>query len=45
VHIQEVVSTIYHNFGLGMKTIQPLDQAGQPQYLPGQREPIRELVG
>ena len=45
VHLQEVVATVYHNLGIDLETTQLLDQAGRPQYLLEQRQPIRELVG
>jgi uncharacterized protein (DUF1501 family) len=45
VHVQEVVATIYHNLGIDLEATQLLDQAGRPQYLLEQRQPIRELVG
>jgi uncharacterized protein DUF1501 len=45
VHVQEVVATVYHNLGIDLETTQLLDQAGRPQYLLEQRQPIRELVG
>jgi len=44
VHMQEVVSTLYHNMGIDVNTVQFIDPAGRPQYLVEKREVIRELV-
>ena len=44
VHMQEVVSTIYHNLGIDPMTTTLVDPTGRPHYLVDKREPIRELV-
>jgi len=46
VHIQEVVSTIYHNLGIDVENVKLLDKSGRPQYLLKQeyRRPMPELV-
>lgn len=44
VHYQEVFATLYHRLGIDPATATIPDQAGRPQYLLDQREPIRELI-
>ncbi len=44
VHVQEVVSTIYHNLGIDVEHTTIADPTGRPQFLVEIREPIRELV-
>ena len=46
MHIQEVVSTIYHNLGIDVENVKLLDKSGRPQYLLKQeyRRPMPELV-
>jgi hypothetical protein len=44
VHMQEVVSTIYHNLGIDPGTTTISDPTGRPQYLTDNRNPIREIV-
>ncbi len=44
VHYQEVFATLYHRLGIDPATATIPDQAGRPQYLLDQREPIRELL-
>ena len=33
VHVQEVISTIYHNLGLDPETLQLDDRSGRPRYI------------
>ena len=44
VHMQEIISTVYHNLGIDPRTTTLNDPTGRPQYLIEQREPLRELV-
>lgn len=44
VHVQEVISTIYHNLGINPMTTTLKDPTGRPQFLSEIREPIREVV-
>ena len=44
VHYQEVFATLYQRLGIDPSTATIPDQAGRPQYLLDQREPIRELI-
>jgi uncharacterized protein (DUF1501 family) len=44
VHLQEVLATLYHNFGINPQTTQIPDPNGRPQYLLDLRQPISELV-
>ena len=44
VHYQEVFATLYQRLGIDAGTATIPDQAGRPQYLLDQREPIRELI-
>ena len=44
VHYQEVFATLYQRLGIDAGTVTIPDQAGRPQYLLDQREPIRELI-
>jgi uncharacterized protein (DUF1501 family) len=44
VHYQEVFATLYHRLGIDPAVATIPDQAGRPQYLLDQREPIRELI-
>lgn len=44
VELLEVFATLYHNLGIDTKRSQLLDLAGRPQYLVGDKLPIRELV-
>ena len=44
VHMQEIVSTVYHNLGIDPHTTTLTDPNGRPQYLLDHRDPIEELV-
>ncbi|MEY4186295.1 MAG: hypothetical protein RIT02_1329 [Planctomycetota bacterium] len=44
VHYQEVFATLYQRLGIDAGTATIPDQAGRPQYLLDQRDPIRELI-
>lgn len=44
VHLLEVFATLYHNMGIDVRKAQLMDPSGRPQYLVGDKEPIRELV-
>ena len=44
VHLQEVLATLYHNFGIDVQKPQLVDPNGRPQYLVDHRTPIQELV-
>jgi len=44
VDLLEVFATLYHNLGIDVRKAQLVDPAGRPQYLVGDKEPIRELV-
>ena len=44
VHLQEVFATLYHNMGIDVRKAQLMDPSGRPQYLVGDKAPIRELV-
>lgn len=43
VHVQEVISTLYHNLGISTSSATLVDPTGRPQYLV-ERDPIRELI-
>jgi len=44
VHLQEIITTVYHNLGIDpMHTTIP-DPSGRPQFLVDKRTPIQELV-
>jgi len=45
VHVQEVVSTIYHNLGLDTDSVTLEDRTGRPQYLVDRVAPLAELTG
>jgi uncharacterized protein (DUF1501 family) len=45
VHLQEVISTLYHNMGIDARTTMLQDRSGRPQFLLDHPEPVRELVG
>jgi len=45
VHMQEIVSTIYHNLGINPEQTTIEDRSGRPQYLIDERTPISELIG
>ena len=45
IHMQEVISTIYHNIGIDTMKATLLDPNGRPRYLVDHRETIPELVG
>jgi hypothetical protein len=44
VDLLEVFATLYHNMGIDVRKAQLMDPSGRPQYLVGDKEPIRELV-
>ena len=44
VHLLEVFATLYHNMGIDVRKAQLMDPSGRPQYLVGDKEPIRELI-
>ena len=44
VDLLEVFATLYHNMGIDVRKRQLIDPAGRPQYLVGDKEPIRELI-
>jgi len=44
VHLQEVLATLYHNFGIDAEKTQIIDPNGRPQYLLDHRSPIQELI-
>ena len=44
VHLQEVLATLYHNFGIDVQKPQLVDPNGRPQYLVDRRTPIQELI-
>ena len=44
VHMQEVISTLYHNLGIDTMTTTLVDPTGRPRYLVDYRDPIAELV-
>lgn len=43
VHVQEVISTLYHNLGIETATTTVIDPTGRPQYLV-EHDPIAELI-
>jgi hypothetical protein len=43
VHMQEIISTLYHNLGINTATTTIVDPTGRPQFLVD-HEPIRELI-
>jgi hypothetical protein len=43
VHMQEIISTLYHNLGINTATNTIVDPTGRPQFLVD-HEPIRELI-
>ncbi|MFO1019523.1 MAG: DUF1501 domain-containing protein [Planctomycetales bacterium] len=43
VHMQEIVSTLYHNLGIDPAATTLQDPTGRPQYLADVRTPVREL--
>ena len=46
VHVQDVLSTLYHNLGIDVNTATVTDLSGRPHYLvDGDAAPIQELVG
>jgi uncharacterized protein DUF1501 len=45
VHMQEIVSTIYHNLGIDPQATMLQDRSGRPQFLLERTEVITELVG
>jgi hypothetical protein len=45
VHMQEIVSTLYHNLGIDVDSMLLEDRSGRPQYLLDRRATISELVG
>ena len=44
VHMQQIVSTIYHNLGIDTMNTTLVDPAGRPRYLVKHRDTIPELV-
>lgn len=44
VHVQEVLSTLYHNIGINPQTTQITDPQGRPRYLLEQRKPITQVI-
>lgn len=44
VNLLEVFATLYHNMGIDVRKAQLVDPSGRPQYLVGDKEPIRELI-
>jgi len=44
VHVHEIMSTFYHNFGIDTQSTTLPDTNGRPQYLADIRSPIAELV-
>ena len=44
VHYQNVFATLYRQLGIDPHATTILDQAGRPQYLVEQRDPVRELI-
>ncbi|MEO1999259.1 MAG: DUF1501 domain-containing protein [Planctomycetaceae bacterium] len=44
VHYQNVFATLYRQLGIDPHLTTILDQAGRPQYLVDQRDPVRELI-
>jgi len=44
VHFLEIFATLYHHFGIDVKSQQLTDTAGRPQYLTGEYRPLKELV-
>jgi len=44
VHYQNVFATLYRQLGIDPHATTILDQAGRPQYLVEQRDPVRELL-
>ena len=44
VDLLEVFATLYHNMGIDVRKAQLMDPSGRPQYLVGDKAPIRELV-
>lgn len=44
VHMQEVISTLYHNLGIDTMTTTLVDPTGRPRYLVDHRDPVAELV-
>ena len=45
IHMQEVISTLYHNIGIDTMKTTLVDPTGRPRYLVEHRDTIRELVG
>lgn len=43
VHMQEVVSTLYHNLGVDINKVTIADPTGRPQFL-SEHQPIHELI-
>lgn len=44
VHVQEVLSTLYHNLGIDPATTQITDPQGRPRYLLEHRKPVRQVI-
>lgn len=45
IHMQEIMSTIYHNLGINAATTLLEDRTGRPQFMLEHPEPVAELVG
>lgn len=44
VHVQNVLSTLYHNIGIDPQTTQIIDPQGRPRYLLDERKPIKQII-
>ena len=44
VHYQNVFATLYRQLGIDPQSTTIRDQAGRPQYLIEERDPVRELI-
>lgn len=44
VHVQEVLSTLYHNIGIHPGTTQITDPQGRPRYLLEHRKPVPQVI-